>query len=187
MIQSTAVRTNAMETMEDTRKDKVEENTDLSVSPLQSDSMPLWTRPGFLIRRLNQIHYAIFLEECAGFDLTPVQYGLLTALSEHPGSDQASLAREVGLDRTNAADILRRLERRGLVIRRSSDTDKRVKLSYLTEEGERVRRDMFGAMRNAQVKLLEPLSPQAQNDFLLMMMRIVSAKNHLGRTIFRPS
>ena len=27
---------------------------------------------------LHQIHYALFFEECAGFDITPVQYGLLT-------------------------------------------------------------------------------------------------------------
>ncbi len=156
-------------------------------SPLQSDSMPLWTRPGFLIRRLNQIHYALFLAECAEFDLTPVQYGVLTSLHEHPGNDQASLARDVGIDRTNAADILRRLERRGLIARRTSERDRRVRQCYLTAEGERIRCSMFDAMRRAQVSLLDPLTPTEQNDFLLMMMRIVNAKNHLGRTIFRPS
>ena len=38
----------------------------------------LWQRPGFLIRRLNQIHVALFFESCKGFEITPVQYGLLT-------------------------------------------------------------------------------------------------------------
>jgi len=35
----------------------------------QSPDMPLWARPGFLIRRLHQIHYALFFEECAAFDV----------------------------------------------------------------------------------------------------------------------
>ena len=45
----------------------------------------LWDRPGFLIRRLHQIHVALFLEECRGFDVTPVQYAVLTALAIAPG------------------------------------------------------------------------------------------------------
>jgi len=64
--------------------------------PLRADTvhsdMPLWGRPGFLLRRLHQIHYALFFEECAGFDITPVQYGLLTTLSLNPDLDQNSLA-----------------------------------------------------------------------------------------------
>jgi len=83
--------------------------------PLRADTvhsdMPLWGRPGFLLRRLHQIHYALFFEECAGFDITPVQYGLLTTLSLNPDLDQNSLARELGIDRTNVADVLNRQRR----------------------------------------------------------------------------
>ena len=42
-------------------------------------------RPGFLIRRLHQIHLALFAEECKAFGVTPVQYSILTAL-EHMGA-----------------------------------------------------------------------------------------------------
>ena len=41
----------------------------------------LWDRPGFLVRRLHQIHVAIFLEECAA-DNYAGQYGLLSVLME---------------------------------------------------------------------------------------------------------
>ena len=33
----------------------------------------LWSRPGYLVRRLNQIHYALFFEECKTQNVTPVQ------------------------------------------------------------------------------------------------------------------
>src|SRR3981189_2780320 len=85
--------------------------------------MPLWARPGYLLRRLHQIHYALFFEECAGYDITPVQYGLLTTLSLNPDLDQNSLGRELGIDRTNVADVLSRLTRRGLLQRRRSPDD----------------------------------------------------------------
>jgi DNA-binding MarR family transcriptional regulator len=72
---------------------------------LAESKVPLTSRPGFLIRRLNQIHYAMFLEECRDFNITPVQYGMLTALSVSPGMDQKALGLAVGLDRTNTADV----------------------------------------------------------------------------------
>ena len=58
----------------------------------------LWQRPGFLIRRVNQIHIAMFFESCKDFAITPVQYGLLTTLAERPNLDQTSLCAEVGVD-----------------------------------------------------------------------------------------
>src|SRR5262249_56254952 len=91
------------------RRGKAKKRT-LRTGTVHSD-MQLWGRPGYLLRRLHQIHYALFFEECAGFDITPVQYGLLTTLSLNPDLDQNSLARELGIDRTNVADVLNRLAR----------------------------------------------------------------------------
>lgn len=149
--------------------------------------MPLWARPGYLVRRLHQIHYALFFEECAAFDITPVQYGLLTTLAQNPDMDQNSLGRELGIDRTNVADVLNRLAKRGLVARERSKTDRRMVLWCLTAEGEKVTAEMYEAMQRAQIKLMEPLRPEERNAFVTMLMRLVDGNNHLGRTIFRPS
>src|SRR5438046_9479764 len=62
-------------------------------------SFALEARPGFLIRRLHQIHLSLFAEECAPFNVTPVQYSILTAVTAQPGLEQAALAQEVGIDR----------------------------------------------------------------------------------------
>lgn len=154
---------------------------------LDQPDVPLWSRAGFLIRRLNQIHYALFLEECSEFDLTPIQYGLISELAEHPGIDQITLSQEVGIDRSNTADILRRLEDRGLVKRFPSPEDRRMKLSILTDKGEQMRRDMYACMLRAQVKLLDPLSEVQNREFQRLLSHLVRANNHLGRTLFRPS
>src|ERR1700722_20277307 len=39
----------------------------------------VYTAPGYLFRRMQQIAVAIFIEECKAFDLTPVQYAALIA------------------------------------------------------------------------------------------------------------
>jgi DNA-binding MarR family transcriptional regulator len=149
--------------------------------------MPLWGRPGYLLRRLHQIHYALFFEECAGYDITPVQYGLLTTLSLNPNLDQNSLARELGIDRTNVADVLNRLARRGLVERRRSPNDARMVLARLTRAGERLTRNMYRPMQRAQRRLLGPLLPQERNALIITLIRLINGNNHLGRTIFQPS
>lgn len=145
----------------------------------------LWQRPGFLIRRLNQIHIALFFESCKDFSITPVQYGLLTTLSEHPNIDQTSLCAEVGVDRTTMADVLRRLEERGLVKRKPSATDGRIKTASITPRGRKVMLEMYEAMREAQIKFLSPLAPQDRISFIRMMMQLVEGNNQHGRTLLK--
>ena len=152
-----------------------------------SSEMPLWSRPGYLVRRLHQIHYALFFEECKGFDITPVQYGLLTTLSSNPEIDQNSLGRELGIDRTNVADVLNRLARRGLLERHRSQHDKRMVLARLTPAGEKITKDMYASMQRAQERLLKPLLPPQRTAFVVTLIRLIDGNNHLGRTIFTPS
>jgi DNA-binding MarR family transcriptional regulator len=142
----------------------------------------LWQRPGYLIRRLNQIHQALFSECCQDFNITPVQYGLLTTLSERPGLDQTSLCAELGVDRTTMADVLRRLEQKEMVRREASETDARHKLAYITPKGSRLMKKMYGRMREAQTRLLEPLPAASRIKFIKLMTLLVEGNNQHGRT-----
>jgi DNA-binding MarR family transcriptional regulator len=147
--------------------------------------LPLWSRPGFLLRRLNQIHYALFFEECREFNITPVQYGLLTALSIRGCLDQGSLGIELGIDRTNVADVLVRLEARGLIQREADPADRRAKLASLTPKGRTLTSRMFAAMQRAQDRLLAPLSQKERDNFMTTMVRLIEANNAYGRTMLR--
>ncbi len=134
---------------------------------------PLWTRPGYLIRRVHQNHSALFAEECRAFGITPVQYGVLTALLHRPNSDQATIGIEVGIDRTNAADVLERLAERGLVKRAKSAHDRRMMLATLTREGRALTAEMHDAMQRAQDRLLEVLSARERKTFVRMLLRLI--------------
>jgi DNA-binding MarR family transcriptional regulator len=151
------------------------------------DRMPLWRRPGYLVRRLHQIHTSLFLEECGAFDITPVQYALLTTLSLKPDSDQNSLAQEIGLDRTNVADVLRRLAKQGLLTRKRSTRDQRMVIARLTARGELLTASMHDAMIRAQQRLVEVLDPTERERFLTTLLKLVDANNGHGRSTLGPA
>src|SRR5690349_23299604 len=96
---------------------------------------PLSQRPGFLIRRLHQIHVALFQEACGDFEITPLQYSLLSALAVRETADQTTLAADIALDRTTTTGALKRLAARRLVERTVNKDDRRARLCKLTSSG----------------------------------------------------
>lgn len=150
-----------------------------------SGGFSLQNRPGFLIRRLHQIHVAIFAEECAQFQVTPVQFSVLSALQEHGHADQISLARETGIDRTNLAEVLHRLEARGLVVRTRGEHDRRTKYASLSGKGADLVKSMASAAKRAHDRTIAPLAPEQRAPFLAALRAVVSANNELGRAPLR--
>jgi len=142
---------------------------------------PLQERPGFLIRRLHQIHTALFADECAGESITPVQYSILTALDQMGVAEQIVLARAVGLDTTNVADVVARLERQKLVRRRVSRYDKRMKAVSVTETGRALLRRVDAGAARAHERTLAALAPKDRARFMRDLMRLVSLNNEISR------
>lgn len=99
------------------------------------EPLPLYQRPGFLLRRAHQISVGIFEEYCRPLGLTPPQYGVLVLLNASPGSDQSSLARAMGFDKVTTLRLVRGLEERHLVHRALSQRDRRQHQLTLTEAG----------------------------------------------------
>jgi DNA-binding MarR family transcriptional regulator len=146
----------------------------------------IWDRPGFLVRRLHQIHMALFLEEVADGDVTPIQYGLLTILSMRPGIDQFTLGEELGLDRANVAGILKRLEARGWVSRVIDTGNRRRKLCVVTAAGKAFLKAHDREMQASQQRLLAPLAPAERAQFVALLARLVEGNNDIGRAALRP-
>ena len=147
--------------------------------------LPLADRPGFLIRRLHQIHVALFAEACGRFGITPVQYSVMTALEREGALDQMSLAAEVGIDRANAADVIRRLERRGVLRRAAGVADSRTKICSLMPLGRRLTARMRPAVEQVHRRTVAALPPRERAAFLANLAHLVEANNERGRTKLR--
>ncbi len=137
----------------------------------------LFSRPGFLLRRLHQIHCGLFAEETSEFNITPVQYSLLTALEENGTLDQNSLAIEIGLERTSVAEVLPRLEARGLIERQQSIKDKRIRLVKLSRKGKSLAQKMRPAVQRAHDRTIEYLLPEERDFFMLQLIKLVKINN----------
>jgi DNA-binding MarR family transcriptional regulator len=146
----------------------------------------IWDRPGFLVRRLHQIHVAMFIKAMMEENITPIQYGLLSILLDRPGLDQLSLAKELGIDRANVGDILNRLEQRKLLTRVIDPSDKRRKICLPTRDGIAFVEKYRENMQLAQERLLEPLGPDERKTFMSLLRRLVVANNDEGRAALTP-
>lgn len=146
----------------------------------------LASRPGFLIRRLHQIHVAIFLEECREFNVTPVQYSILTALRLGE-MDQTALANKVGIDLATTAQVLKRLEERGWLTRQQNPQDRRQRIAKLSLHGFELLEDMDEPARSAHERTIEHLEKVDRDRFIADLIRLVEANNGYSRAPLRLS
>jgi len=145
--------------------------------------MDIHTMPGHLIRRLNQISVALFMDRmaAAGLKLTPVQFAALSAIRDHPGIDQATVAGLVAYDRATLGKVIDRLDARGLVLRRIAAQDRRARELTLTEAGEALLETARPHVEALQPDILAGLDAAERTEVLRLLHKATLAGNALSR------
>jgi DNA-binding MarR family transcriptional regulator len=141
----------------------------------------LYSKPGHLIRRAHQIAVALFMEECAGYDITPVQYATLVAIRETPGIAAIQLSAIVAFDPATLGKVIERLEAKKLVSRRMTVADKRAKSLFLTKEGQALLEEIEPAVMRSQERILTPLGAKDRKTFVRLLDQMVETNNHASR------
>jgi DNA-binding MarR family transcriptional regulator len=141
-----------------------------------SDDFELAAAPGHLIRRLAQLHNAVFAAE-VGDTLTSPQFAVLHVVATKKVVDQVTVGQEAGVDRTTTADLVRRLEQRGLVARGRSRSDGRRNEVRLTDAGTDLHRRLLPKVTGIATVLLEPLTPRERQQLVRLMQRLVFARD----------
>ena len=152
-------------------------------APITMDAV--YTAPGYLFRRMQQIAVALFVEECRAFDLTPVQYAALVAIHTHPGIDATRLSAVIAFDRSTLGNVIERLQAKKLIERKPSPQDKRVKLLYLTRAGATVLGDIMPSVDRAQARMLQPLKAADRKALMALLSRLVDLNNEASRVPLR--
>jgi DNA-binding MarR family transcriptional regulator len=145
----------------------------------------VYTKPGYLFRRMQQIAVSIFMEECKAFDLTPVQYAALVAIRTHPGIDATRLSAVIAFDRSTLGSVIERLEAKGYLERTPGAEDKRVKLLYLTSAGAALLADAMQSVDRAQARMLQPLKAADRKTLLALLAQLVDLNNEASRVPLR--
>ncbi|MCZ6605986.1 MAG: MarR family transcriptional regulator [Alphaproteobacteria bacterium] len=95
--------------------------------------------PSFLYYHLYRAQNRIaqdFADAIGPDEITPCQFNALCHIRTHPGMSQTQLSGAIGREKSTVTPIIDRLERRGLVNRRASPSDRRTYALYLSALGE---------------------------------------------------
>jgi DNA-binding MarR family transcriptional regulator len=133
----------------------------------------LYVRPGFLLRRANQIAAAAFLDAVSEYGLTTTQFGALTALSARGPMDQASLARLLYLDRSTAGLVIANLEQRGAISRAEDSRDRRRRRLTMTRQGEKLLKDVAAAAECVPAQELAIFTKAEAREFMRLLKKFV--------------
>jgi DNA-binding MarR family transcriptional regulator len=145
----------------------------------------VYTKPGYLFRRMQQIAVAIFVEECKAYGLTPVQYAALVAIRTHPGIDATRLSAVIAFDRSTLGSVIERLQAKSYIERKPAREDKRVKLLHLTRKGSALLRDIMPSVDRAQARMLQPLKQADRKALLALLTQLVDLNNEASRVPLR--
>jgi MarR family transcriptional regulator, organic hydroperoxide resistance regulator len=104
------------------------------------------------------------------FDLAPMQMFALRNLEPGRELPMSALAESLHCDASNVTGIVDRLEARGLIERRPSPEDRRVKMIAVTEEGQQLR-ERIGRRLHAPPAPIAALSPEDQRDLRDVLAR----------------
>lgn len=127
---------------------------------------------GHILRRAHQRHAAIFQELIGDSQLTPLQFAALARLRDLGEVSQNQLGRLTAMDAATMQGVIKRLDARGLIVRRPDPDDRRRLILSLSNEGRSV---VEGAIANAvriTDETLAPLSAAEQKTLLQLLARI---------------
>ena len=135
----------------------------------------LYGRPGFLLRRANQIAAALFVDAVAEEEVTTTQFGALMALSARGEMDQVALARLLRLDKSTTGLVIANLEKRGAICRAADERDRRRRLLTMTPQGSALLERLIVAARPVPALELAPFEPAEAREFVRLLTKFVTA------------
>jgi len=122
------------------------------------DLFRLSQSPSHLLRRAEQYAAELFARADMRDGVTLRQTVLMAAIAEAEGASQSDLVRITGVDRSTLAEMMSRMESRGLIARAAAADDGRAKSVRLTADGRRTLDKGLPAIRAVDRALLAGVS-----------------------------
>ncbi len=121
---------------------------------------------------------AVFMDENKALGLTPVQFGALIAIREVPGTDATRVSDVIYFDRATIGNVLERLEKRGLIVRKPGIEDRRIKRLFLTPKGQAIIKKIDATTSRIAQRILTSVAPHERRRLLQMLAQLTDADNH---------
>jgi DNA-binding MarR family transcriptional regulator len=130
---------------------------------------------GFLLRLLEARYDGLYQNLTRQNDITPRQFGVLTALYQQGPLTPSVLAERISCDRNTLSEMLKRMTARKLISKKNNSEDRRSIQVQITPRGEEALLAVIPAAAELQNIMLAPLRKEDRAHFLRCMLAIVKA------------
>ena len=141
-----------------------------------SDTYELAVSTSHLLHVAQQLAADRFTALVGPDGITLRQFTVLASIAKSPGLSQAELVRITSIDRSTLADMMPRMERRGLILRSASDKDGRANAVHLTVEGKAALASAREFARAADARILDAFgkSKRKRKSFLDLLKELAA-------------
>lgn len=126
----------------------------------------------FLLTQIGTHAASRFAARLTSLDLLPQHAGVLRMLGQSSGISQQELAARLDMHASRLVGLLDTLEKRGLVERQSSATDRRVYALHLTEAGRDTLKQLGSIARAHDDAMCDGLSPAERTQLFSLLERV---------------
>lgn len=130
---------------------------------------------GFLANHMARLFAKGLQERIRPLGLAPAQFMTLLALWDEDGLTQRDLLLRLDVEQATMANTLTRMERDGLIERRSNPDDGRSQSIHLTERARALRAPATAAAAAQNELALAGLGAAERQQFLDLMRRVIAA------------
>ncbi len=130
---------------------------------------------GFLANQMARLFAKGLQQRIRPLGLAPAQFMTLLALWDEDGLTQSELVRRLDVEQATMANTLTRMERDGLIERRTRPDDGRSQSVHLTPRAVELRDSATAAARAQNEAALAGFSVEERQTFLALMRRAIGA------------
>lgn len=127
-----------------------------------------------LLHRAGQHAEEMFARASGSLGITARQFVVLAAIDGMERPSQTALCDVSGIDRSTLADIVRRLEMRGLVHRERTKADARMYAVSVTPDGKALLQAAAPLAREVEHELLAPFNTEEREAFKSLLRRVIA-------------
>jgi DNA-binding MarR family transcriptional regulator len=132
---------------------------------------------GYMLSTLGHAISRRFMNALEPLELHPREFAVLRTVKANDGQSQQTLAERLHIPPSRMVGIVDELESRGLIERRPSPDDRRVRALYVTKRGESLLQDAFALATKHEQSISGALTAKERADLLAVLNRIAG---HLG-------
>ena len=128
---------------------------------------------GYHLRRAEVFAFQNFAAHLGNDGVSPGQLGVLLLVEANPGSNQTRIGKALGIDRSTLVSIVDMLEKRGLIRREPSPTDRRSHALVLSADGAAFLRAIRPRLDAHEAEIARNLSAAERAQLRDMLQRLV--------------